>query len=105
MFRKFEGPFWYIYIQWPNVIDAINNCTVPADSASRWGGRDKTCWNQLDCALTAADASQQQQYSCASTILGLVSLFTLRVRKVENTSGMLTTSLVTHRTFNDGNIK
>jgi len=47
MFKKFEGPFWYTYIQWPNVIDAINNCTAPADSPSIWGGRDKTCWQQL----------------------------------------------------------
>ncbi|KAE9380919.1 hypothetical protein N431DRAFT_459831 [Stipitochalara longipes BDJ] len=74
MFKKFEGPLWSSYIQWPNVVEAINNCTVPADSASRWPGglRDRTCWNQLDCALTGADASQQAQYSSTSTILGLM---------------------------------
>jgi hypothetical protein len=74
MYRKFEGPNWSEYMQWPNVIDAIANCTVSDDSVSRWGGRDEMCWNQLDCALTAADASQQAQYSSAATILGLVSL-------------------------------
>jgi hypothetical protein len=74
MFKKFEGPFWYTYMQWPNVIDAISNCTMAENSISRWGGRDSTCWNQLDCALTAADASQQAQYSSAATILGLVHL-------------------------------
>jgi hypothetical protein len=75
MYKKFEGPSWFEYIQWGNVIDAIGNCNLSAVSASRWGGRDKDCWNQLDCALAAADASQQAQYSSAATVLGLVSIF------------------------------
>lgn len=72
MVKKFGGPGWDLYMQWPNVIEAIANCTIPDDSISRWGGRDSTCWNQLDCALSAADASQKAQYSSAATILGLV---------------------------------
>jgi hypothetical protein len=74
MYKKFEGPFWSAYMQWDNVIDAIGSCNLSAASASKWGGRDKACWNKLDCALTAADASQQAQYASAATVLGLVSI-------------------------------
>lgn len=97
MFKKFESPLWYAYIQWPNVIDAITNCTVSPDSASRWGGRDKTCWDQLDCALSAADASQQAQYSSAATILGLVSFIPFGL--LENAQRYS----VANSAFNDGN--
>jgi hypothetical protein len=87
-------------MQWPNVIDAIANCTVSDDSVSRWGGRDETCWNQLDCALTAADASQQAQYSSAATILGLVR-YPLNLINVEIE---LTSGKVAHCPLHDGHL-
>ena len=59
-------------MQWPNVIDAIANCTFSDNNVRRWRGHDETCWNQLDCALTAADTTQQAEYSSAGTTLGIV---------------------------------
>lgn len=93
MYKKFEGRLWYTYMEWPNVIDAISNCTVLSAFADRWGGRDRTCWNQIDCALTAADASQQAQYSSAATILGLVRLYTTCLAILITLLGQLPTVL------------
>lgn len=59
------------YAEWPNVIEAFVTCNGSSPIA-KYGGRDEGCWNKLNCALEAADASQQAQYSSAATILGLV---------------------------------
>jgi hypothetical protein len=93
MFKKFEGPLWYTYMEWPNVIDAIANCTVSTSTADRWGGRDRRCWDQLNCAFTAADASQQARYSSAATIFGLVRLYSYSSSHLITLLGQLPTVL------------
>lgn len=74
---KFAGKNWDDYILWPNVADAIKNCTPLVDSASKYAltvHSDNVCWDKLNCALAAADPSQQAQCSSTATILGLVSV-------------------------------
>jgi hypothetical protein len=67
--QKFVGD---LYAEWPNVIEALANCTALDNYGAKWGGRD-SCLGKLNCALNAADSAQQAQYSAAATILGLVS--------------------------------
>jgi hypothetical protein len=62
------------YAEWPNVVEALLDCNGSSPVADVYGGRDKICWNKLNCALSAADASQAAQYSSAATILGLVAM-------------------------------
>jgi hypothetical protein len=69
MWTKFKGPS---YAGWSNVISAIHDCEPINDFGEIYGKDDQQCWNVLNCALEAADASQQAQYSSAATILGLV---------------------------------
>lgn len=69
MFTKFSEPS---YMEWPNVINSVVNCTP--DGFAQFASRgDSACWSKVNCALNAADASQNAQYSSATTILGLVS--------------------------------
>lgn len=71
MWHKFQGAS---YTRWENIDEAIRNCTPVNDFGEKYGleQRSAKCWTILDCALSAADAIQQAQFSSAATILGLV---------------------------------
>lgn len=59
---KFTGANWHAYIRWPNVADAIRNYTPLVDSGATFdttAHSDNLCWDKLNCALAAADPSQQ----------------------------------------------